>query len=120
MRVPLAIRIVCVISFALCPLSARAGEVSGPFAKQVSPSDVTQIKMAVSKARDVAHNVKKIEAVRPDKVSVQTTARTAVDEDTFYEFNVYKRSGAWTIDTNSIQISIEKRDFRTHGPDIIR
>jgi len=120
MRVPLAIRIACAISFAVCPFSARAGEVTGPFAKSVSASDVTQIKAAVSEERSVSHNVKKIEAVRPDKVVIQTTSRTAVDEDTTYDFNVYKRAGKWTIDTNSIQTSIEKRDLRTNGPTFIR
>ncbi len=43
-----------------------------------------------------------------------------MDEDTTYDFNVYRRAGKWTIDTDSIQTTIEKRDFRTNGPDIIR
>ena len=118
MRVPLMASIVAFVVGS--GLSAVAGEVSGPFANQVSPSDVAQIKAAVSKERSVSHNVKKIEAVRPNKVAIQTTARTAVDEDTTYDFIAYKRSGGWQIDPDSIQISIEKRDFRTHGPDIIR
>ncbi len=111
-----------VIVLAALPLVADAAplSISGPFANRLSQSDVVQIKAAVSKERGISHNVKKIEAVHPDKVAIQTTARTAVDEDTTYDFNAYKRSGTWTIDTNSIQISIEKRDFRTHGPDIIR
>ncbi len=98
----------------------RAGEVSGPYANRLSPSDVAQIKAVVSKERGISHNVKKIEAVRADKVAIQTTARTAIDEDTYYDFNAYKRSGAWTIDANSIQLSIEKRDFRTNGPTYLR
>ena len=118
MRVPLVV--ILIASFALIVSNARAGELSGPYASKLSPSDVAQIKAAVSKQPDIAHNVKKIEAVRSDKVAVQTTSRTAVDQDTSYDFNVYKRSGKWTIDSNSIQISIEQRDFRTHGPDLIR
>ena len=99
---------------------ARPSEVTGRYAINVTQADVVQIKAAISKERSVSRNVKKIEAVRPDKVAIQTTARTAVDEDTTYEFNAYKRAGVWTIDTNSIQTSIEKRDFRTHGPDYLR
>ena len=118
MRVPLVASILAF--FVVSGVSAVAGEVSGPFANRVSPSDVAQIKAAISKDRHVSHNLKKIEAVRPDKVAIQTTARTAVDEDTTYDFIAYKRSGGWQIDPDSIQISIEKRDFRTHGPDIIR
>src|SRR5712692_5418334 len=91
---------------------ARAGEVSGPYANRLSQSDIVQIKAAVSKERSISHNVKKIEAVRPDKVAVQTTARTAIDEDTYYDFNVYKRSGTWAIDENSIQLSIDRKSTR--------
>jgi hypothetical protein len=120
MRVPLAIRIVCSILFAASAVNARTGEVSGPFANRVLPTDVVQINAAIAKNLRISHNVKKIEAVRPDKVVVQTTARTAVDEDTTYEFNVYKRTGGWAIDTDSIQITIEKRDLRTNGPTFIR
>ncbi len=119
MRLPLVANILAFL--ALSGLSAvAAGEVSGPFAKSISSSDVTQIKATISKERSVSHNVKKIEAVRPDKVVIQTTARTAVDEDTTYDFNVYRRAGKWTIDPNSIQISIEQRDLRTNGPTFIR
>lgn len=119
--VPLvARRIVLVVWLALSASSVRAGEVSGPYANRLSPSDVAQIKAVVSKERGISHNVKKIEAVRADKVAIQTTARTAIDEDTYYDFNAYKRSGAWTIDANSIQLSIEKRDFRTNGPTYLR
>ena len=100
--------------------AADAGEISGPYANRFSQSDVVQIKTAVSKERGISHSVKKIEALRPDKVAIQTATRSAVDEDTYYDFNAYKRSGTWTIDVNSIQISIEKRDFRTNGPTFIR
>jgi hypothetical protein len=106
----------------LLAFTAYAGSppITGAYAKQLSQSDAVQIKAAVFKERSISHNIKKIEAARPDKVTVQTTTRTAVDEDTYYEFNAYKRAGAWTIDANSIQISIEKRDFRTNGPAVIR
>jgi hypothetical protein len=120
MRVPLVAGIVCGLFLMFSVAGARSGEVSGLFAKSVSASDVTQIKAAVSKERSVSHNVKKIEAVRPDKVVIQTISRTAVDEDTTYDSNVYRRAGKWTIDTNSIQVSIEKRDLRTNSQTFIR
>jgi hypothetical protein len=118
MRVPLIAGILAF--FIVSGVRAVAGEVTGPFANRVSPSDLAQINAAISKERHVSHNLKKIEAVRPDKVAIQTTARTAVDENTTYDFIVYKRSGGWQIDSNSIQISIEQRDLRTNGPTFIR
>ena len=116
MRAPL----ILVIGLFLSAANAGAGEVSGPYAKQLSQSDLAQIKTAVSKERGISHSVKKIEALRPDKVAIQTATRSAVDEDTYYDFNARKRSGTWTIDVSSIQVSIEKRDFRTNGPTFIR
>ena len=113
---PLAARIVVVGLIVLSGCTALCGEVSGPYANRVSPSDVAQIKAVLFKELHISHNVKKIVAIRPDKVTIQTSARTAIDEDTYYRFNVYKRAGAWSIDANSIQTTIEKRDFRTNGP----
>lgn len=118
MRVPILLTVASSLIVLLS--TAHGGEVSGPFANRLSSADVTQIKAAVRAERSVGPNVKKIEAVRPDKVAIQTARRTAVDEDTVYDFNVYKRAGGWAIDANSIQMTIEKRDFRTHGPTIIR
>src|SRR5260370_26796911 len=120
MNSPLFVIIVSLVFCIVSASNALSGEVSGPYANRVSLSDVTQIKAAVSKEPHISHNVKKIEAVRPDKVVIQTTARTAVDEDTYYDFSAYRRAGAWTIDANSIQITIEKRDLGNHGPIIIR
>ena len=99
---------------------AYAGEVSGPYAKNLTPADVQQIKAAVSRNMHISHNLKKIEAIRPDKVAVMTTSRTGVEEDTTYDFMVDKRKGTWVIDEDSIQIGTERRDFRTNGPTIIR
>ena len=99
---------------------AKPSEVTGRYANNLTQADVVQIKAAISKERSVSRNVKKIEAVGPDKVAIQTTARTAVDQDTYYDFNAYKRAGTWTIDQSSIQTTIEQRDFRTNCPTIIR
>ena len=68
----------------------------------------------------IPHSVKKIEAVAADKVHVQSGGRIAIDQDKYYDFNVYRHAGGWAIDLDSIQISIEQRDLRTNGPAIIR
>ena len=104
MRVPLALAIV---SLALFASGARSGEVSGRYSSHLSASDVAQIKGVISKETGIAHNVKKIEAVAPDKVAIQTGGRTGTDSATYYDFNIYKRAGKWTIDQKSIEISIE-------------
>jgi hypothetical protein len=120
MNVPRVARIVSTILFTISVSSALSLDIRGPYANRLSSSDIVQIKAAISRDQQISHNVRSIEAIRPDKVSVQTTTRTAVDEDTQYEFNAYKRSGVWRIDEDSIQISIEKRDFRTNGPTYLR
>lgn len=106
--------------FLLFAGNAPAGEVSGPYAAKISAADLAQIKAAIYRNAHVSRNVKKIEAVRPDKVAVQTRVRSAVDQDTVYDFTVAKLKGNWMIDENSIQIGTEQRDFRTNGPSIIR
>ena len=102
------------IQIALASLLASAvqSQVSGPYAKQLSPADVAQIKAMVSKQSGIPHNVRKIEAVRPDKVAIQTGGRTGADSATYYDFNVYKRAGKWAIDTASIENSIESLENR--------
>jgi hypothetical protein len=120
MRLSVAITISSAVLFASDVSQAWAGEVSGPFANRITPADVQQIKGAVSKNGHVSHNVKKIEAIRPDKVAVQTRIRAGVDQDTVYDFMVAKHAGTWAIDENSIQITTEQRDFRTNGPTFVR
>jgi hypothetical protein len=104
MRVPLALVIVPLAFFAS---SARSGEVSGRYSSHLSASDVAQIKGVISKETGVAHNLKKIDAVAPDKVAIQTGGRTGMDSATYYDFIIYKRAGKWTIDEKSIEIRIE-------------
>src|SRR6266496_1649070 len=86
------------------PLVAYAApfQISGPYANRLSKPDIEQIKALVSKEPGVDHRLKKIEALGVDKVRIQTGGRTAVDTNTFNEFNVYKRAGKWVIDTASI------------------
>jgi hypothetical protein len=95
-------------------------ELAGRYANRLSQGDLEQIKSVVSKEPGVDHRLKKIEAVRPDKVQIQTGGRTAVDENTCNNFNAYKRAGKWVIDTASIEISIETIVLPNNGPILIR
>ena len=115
-------RIALAVAFAIIAVSAHAApvEISGRYANRFSQNDLAQIKAVVSKERAVSHTLRKIEAVAADKVHIQSGGRFAVDQDKYYEFDVYKRAGAWEIDLNSIQISIEQRDLRTNGPAVVR
>ncbi len=100
-------RIAFVVGLILSASSAPSGEVTGQYANRLPQSEVAQIRAVVSKQPGVAHNVRKIEAIGPDKVAVQTGGRTGMDSATYYDFNVYKRAGKWSVDASSIEISNE-------------
>ena len=104
------------------PLVAYAGplQVGGPFANRISKADVEQIKAVVSKEPGIDHRLKKIEAIRLDKVHIQTGGKTAVDTATYNDFSVYKRASRWVIDTASIEISIETIVLPNSGQTLIR
>ena len=102
------------VAFAVSP------QVSGPYANRLSQGDIQQITALVSKESHVDHRLKKIEAVRTDKVRIQTGGRTAVDTNTYNNFDAFKRAGKWTIDTASIEISIETIVLPNNGPILIR
>ena len=106
---------VSVIGLTLCFSSVQAGEVSGKYAKRLSPTDIAEIKAAIRNQRSVPKNVRRIEAVGPDKVVVQTGGKTGLDLATYYNFNVNKRSGKWIIDESSIEITSEP--LENHGSD---
>ena len=112
---------VWVTTFAL-PLVACAGslQISGPYPNRLSEVDIVRIKALVSKEPGIDHRLKKIDAVRPDKVRIQTGGRTAVDSATYNDFNVYKRAGRWVIDTASIEISVETIPQPNNGQILIR
>src|SRR6266571_1512699 len=86
---------------------AGAPQIGGLYANRLSAAEIQQIKTLVSKEPGIDHRLKNMEAFRPDKVHVQTGGKTAVDTNTYNDFNVYKRAGRWVIDTASIEISIE-------------
>src|SRR5438270_6593996 len=112
---------VWVLTFAL-PLVACAAslQISGPYANRLSKTDIEQLKVLVSKEARIDHRLKKIEAVRPDKVGIRTGGRTAVDSATYNDFNAYKRAGRWAIDTASIEISVETIVQPNNGQLLIR
>ena len=95
-------------------------EISGPYGNRLPKADIEQLKTLVSKEPGIDHRLKKIEAVRPDKVRIQTGGKTAVDTATYNDFNVYKRAGRWVIDTASIEISIETIVLPNSGQTLIR
>jgi len=101
---PVSVSAICLLCLASI---ARAGEVSGPYANRLSQADIAQIKTGVRAERSVPHNVRKIDAVRPDKVAIQAGGRTGMDSATYYDFNVLKRAGKWIVDAASIETSME-------------
>lgn len=102
------------------PVVAYAGprQVNGPYANRRSKADVEQIKAVVSKEPGIDHRLKKIEAVRLDKVQIQTGGKMAVDTATYNDFN--DRAGRSVIDTASIEISIETIVLPNSGQTLIR
>ena len=104
------------------PLLAYAAplQISGPYSNRLSKADVEQLKALVSKEPGIDHRLKKIEAVGPDKVRIQTGGKTAVDTNTYNDFNVYKRAGRWVIDAASIEISLETIVLPNNGQSLIR
>jgi len=104
------------------PLIAYAAplQISGQYANRLSKADVEQLKALVSKEPGIDHRLKAIEAIRPDKVHIQTGGKTAVDTNTYNDFSVYKRTGKWAIDTASIEISIETIVLPNSGQTLIR
>jgi len=110
------------VAFVAVPVVAYATplQISGPYANRLSKPDIEQLKALVSKEPGIDRRLKKIEAVRPDKVHIQTGGRTAVDSATYNDFNVYKRAGRWVIDTASIEITVETIVQPNNGQILIR
>ncbi len=107
-----------IAGFALVVSTAHSGMVQGPYAKQLSQSDVAQIKNVVSKEQGIPHNVRKIEAVRPDKVVIETGGKIGLNVARYYSFNVNKRAGKWALDANSIEISLEPTSNHSLDSDV--
>ena len=114
MRISVAVVAVPLVAYA-APL-----QISGPYANRLSKADIEQLKVLASKEPGIDHRLKKIEAIRLDKVHIQTGGKTAVDTATYNDFNVYKRAGKWVIDTASIEISVETIVLPNSGQTLIR
>ena len=93
--------------------------VSGRYASRLSKSDIDQIMAAVSKERDIPHNVRTVEAVSPDKVAIQTGGKTGMGSATYYDFTVSKRSSKWVVDTSSIQTTLDSTPNHRLDSDVI-
>jgi len=96
-----------VLIVALPLVAFAAPRASGPYANKLSKIDIEQIQAAIAKERGVPRNVRKMEAVRPDKVAVETGGKRGMSLAVYYDFTVSKRSGKWTLDTSSIEITDE-------------
>jgi hypothetical protein len=84
-------------------LSACVGplEISGPFAARLSDADIRHIKLVVSAQPDVDHGIRKIEAVRPNKVRVETGHIDSFGGWKGSGFFLAKRSGKWFVDKSA-------------------
>ncbi|HET9800830.1 MAG TPA: hypothetical protein VFP82_04015 [Chthoniobacterales bacterium] len=96
-----------------------APRVSGTYANKISKIDIDQIQAAVSKEKGVAHNIRTVDAVRADKVAIQTGGKASLQSETYYDFTVSKRSSKWMVDTSSIQIGYEPTTNHRHDSDAI-
>lgn len=104
-----------VLTVALPLVALAAPRASGPYANKLSKIDIDQIQAAVSNEHGVPHNVRKIEAIRPDKVAVETGGKVGPNLASYYEFTVSKLAGKWTLDRSSIVITDEPQ--KSHGSD---
>ena len=112
---------ICFI-IATLPLGAAAGslKITGPYANRFSAVDLEQIKVLISKAPNVDRRLRNVDAVSTDKLHIRTGGRTAVDLATYFDFDVYKRAGRWSIDSKSIEIATETIEQPNSGQILIR
>lgn len=104
----------------LLPLIAvGAPSISGRYASRLSKADIDQIMAAVSKERDISHNVRTVEAVSSDKVAIQTGGKTGMGTATYYDFTVSKHSSKWVVDTSSIQTTFDSTPNHRLDSDVI-
>ena len=85
-------------------------QVVGPYANRLSRDDVHQIKLVVSTRRDIDHGIRKLEAIRPDRVHVESGHIDSLGTWKGSAFFVVKRNGRWVIDENA---GIEATNERT-------
>ena len=100
-------RLGIILTIALPVVAFGAPPVRGPYANKLSKVDVEQIQAAIAKEGGIPRNVRTLEAIRPDKVAVQTGGKRGLNMQIYYDFTVSKRAGKWVVDANSVQITDE-------------
>jgi len=96
-----------------------APPISGRYANRLSKADIELIMAAVSKEKEIQHNVRTVEATSAGKVLVQTGGRTGMGSATYYDFTVSKKSGKWLVDTSSIQTTFDSTPNHRLDSDVI-
>jgi hypothetical protein len=94
-----------ILAIALPTIALGTPRVRGQYANRISKIDIEQIQAAIAKERGVPRNIRTIEAVAPDKVTIETGGKIGLNLETYYNFTVSKRSGKWTVDSSSIEIT---------------
>lgn len=115
MRIVLGI----ILAGILPAIAFGAPPIRGKYANRLSKADVDQIMSAVSKEKDIPHNVRTVEALSPEKVTIQTGGKTGGGSATYYDFTVSKHSGKWVVDTSSIQTTFDATPDHRMDSDVI-
>jgi hypothetical protein len=86
-------------------------QIVGPYSARLTTADIQQIKLVVSAAH-IDHGIRKLEAVRPDRVHVESGHIDSLGGWKGSAFFVVKRGGKWLIDeTAGIEATNERTIF---------
>jgi len=95
------------VALLLAACAAEPVQVVGLYADRLSDAEIQQIKLAAS--RDLHERLRKIEAIRRDKVRVETGS-----ESRYTRFTVIKRSGKWLVDQSAGVEAVDQRVIVTY------
>ena len=84
--------LIIAVFFAGC--AAEPVQIAGPYAPRLSALDIQQIKLIASK--DSHERIRKIDAVRPNKVRVESGSETR-----YVIYTIIKRAGHWRADDSA-------------------
>ena len=96
------------VTFLLTSCVTPRPVVTGPSAASLSTRDIQEIQRAVSDRPNIEHQIRTLEAQRPDRVYVQTGRGPSADDWSGDAFYVIKRSGRWDIDDHSPIASVAR------------
>src|SRR4051794_20568958 len=82
--------------------------VSGPYASNLSPSDIQQIQSVIALRPNIEHQVRTLEAQRPNRVYVRTGRGPSAHDWSGDALYVIKRSDGWHIDDRSPTASVAR------------